>query len=469
MSRVEPLQFIGPNPPYTAWSEQASKNQNKLPVGADHASSSTEGRRPSLNLSSSQSHSMNTNSVEEDIVNFYTDRSFAVRFGSWIKSPSGSQNIDRCCIRTVEDRYLCTPFQAAVIQYQFHQRFDLLDMLLDAGADINAVEMTTGCTAIVIASRAKVGDPKLIHYLLECGANPLIADHQGLNALSSARSYKVFPLFVPYYQDAAVLDMMMLKKRRENFAKTAYTSFARSRRMSMHGQLYSSSMSSRIRFGPDAEFQPPSENRSKRSWVSLIPVEPIRVVFLQIIAMFANKAATTKQKKYRSDYKFIKESSVVLKHPDIAEPIEINVQSTQKFSKREERRLLHSTQTCDIRVLGRQVHFAVEVDHRTFVVQHKFEPRIKDTIVSLMEKLGLEDEDNFVPFLSLLLSYVDVNYSRKTDLTRFDVILPLILRNDMVKGPPLRYHWFPGVVRAWLWNPGERERVFDWMSWHLKL
>lgn len=58
-------------------------------------------------------------------------------------------------------------------------------------------------------------------------------------------------------------------------------------------------------------------------------------------------------------------------------------------------------------------------------------------VAPLMEKFGLEDED-FVPCLSLLLSYVDVNYSRKTDLTRFDVILPLILRNDMVKGPPLR-------------------------------
>lgn len=467
MSRVKPLEFTGPNPPYTAWSEQASKHQDKLSIvlPADSNNEAESPDKPSGEPSFSQSSCM---SVEEDIVNFYTDRSAAVRFGTWIKSPRGKLYIDRCCIRTVEDRYLCTPFQAAVIQYQFHQRFELLDLLLDADANINSVEVTTGCTAIVMASRAKVGDPKLIHYLLECGANPLIADHQGLNALSCARSYKIFPLFVPYYQDAAVLDLMMLRNRKENFAKTAYTSFARSRRMSLRGPFVPTSTSHK-QLGLDVEFQPPSGNRSKRSWVSLIPVEPVRAIFSHLVAMFDNKTATTKQKKYRSDYKFIKESSISLKHPDIDDPIEINVQSTQKFSKREERRLLHSTQTCDIRVLGREVHFAVEVDHRTFVVQHKFEPRVKTTIESLMAQLGLDDEDDFVPFLSFLLSYVDVNYSRKTDLTRFDVILPLILRNDMVKGPPLRYHWFPGVVRSWLWNPGERERVFDWMSWHRKL
>lgn len=450
MSRIKPLEFIGPNPPYSA----AWAAEKLAPPQAEE-----EGkRRPS------QSRSLgDCMSVEDDIVNFFADRSAATRFCTWVKSDDGKRHIDRCCVRTVEDLYLCTPFQAAVVQYRYHKRFDLLDLLLDADADINAVEMTTGCTAIVMASRAKIGDPELIHYLLECGANPLIADHQGLNALSGARSYKVFPLLVPYYQDAAVLDMMMLRKRKENFAKSAYKSFARSRRMSLHGRLYQGTS----RMALSADFEPPSENRSKRSWVSLISVESVRAKFARMMTSFGNKPATTKQKKNRSEAKFFKESTVALKHPDLAEPIEVTVQSTQKFSNGNERRLRKSTQTCDIRMLGKEVHFSVQVDHRTCLVEHNFEPRVKTILGTLMAPLELDEED-FLPFLTFLLSYVDLNYSRKTDLTRFDVILPLILRNDMAKGPPLRYHWFPEVVRSWLWNPGERERVFDWLSWHRK-
>jgi ankyrin repeat protein len=70
-----------------------------------------------------------------------------------------------------------------------HERFAMAQLLLDAGANINAREEETNSnTAISVAARET--SPDMVEFLLARGADPWIAGWMGLNAFDVARERK---------------------------------------------------------------------------------------------------------------------------------------------------------------------------------------------------------------------------------------------------------------------------------------
>ncbi|KIC74673.1 hypothetical protein DB42_AZ00280 [Neochlamydia sp. EPS4] len=85
-----------------------------------------------------------------------------------------------------------TPLMEACFLHKTERNANIVDLLIDAGADINIENEVNSDTALIFACRGRGNvDMKIVHRLVEAGANLNHVNREGVTALGVARSCKV--------------------------------------------------------------------------------------------------------------------------------------------------------------------------------------------------------------------------------------------------------------------------------------